>query len=243
MTANGNALELHNISSGYGQTTVLRDVSLVVKPGSVTALLGPNGAGKTTLLRTISGGLRPTSGTISMFDQEVTRLSSYKRSRLGMCHIPEGRGVFRSLTVQENLSMQALPGKEAESIERAAEVFPILGVRLKQTAGTLSGGQQQMLAMARAYIREPSLILVDEASLGLAPLVVEAIFGFLQKLADGGAALVIVDQFVARALEMASDAYLLNKGRITFSGSAADLRGRDVFEEYLSQGSTEVATG
>jgi branched-chain amino acid transport system ATP-binding protein len=227
------ALVVRDLQSGYDQTTVIRSLTLTLRAGAVTALLGPNGAGKTTLLKTISGVLKPTAGSIELFGQDVTRLSPNKRAALGLCHIPEGRGIFRSLTVRENLMMQSVPGTEAASIERAAEVFPILGKRIGQTAGTLSGGEQQMLAMARAYVRDPKLILVDEASLGLAPLVVDSIFDFIQRLAERGTALLIVDQFVARALDMASDAFLLSRGEIAFEGSAAQLRGRDVFKEYL----------
>ena len=230
------ALVLTDVNSGYDQTTVVRSVSLEVQAGAVTALLGPNGAGKTTLLKTISGLLKPTAGTVHLFGQDITSLSPYQRTALGMCHIPEGRGIFRSLTVRENLVMQAAPGTESKSIEQAAEVFPILGERITQVAGTLSGGEQQMLAMARAYVRDPRVILVDEASLGLAPLVVESIFTFLERIVQRGTTLLIVDQLVARALEMADRAYLLNKGEIAFSGSAAQLRGRDVFKDYLGTG-------
>ena len=135
--------------------------------------------------------------------------------------------------MRDNLIMQSAKGSEAEAMERATEVFPILGNRLQQTAGTLSGGEQQMLAMARAYVREPTLILVDEASLGLAPLIVGAIFEFLHQLAQKGVALLIVDQFVTRALAMADTAYVLGRGEITYSGTADELMGRDVFKEYL----------
>ncbi|MCW2751030.1 MAG: branched-chain amino acid transporter ATPase [Aeromicrobium sp.] len=229
------ALELRSVVSGYGNTTVLRDVSLTVPAGSVTALLGPNGAGKTTLLKTVSGLLRPTAGSVSMDGREVTKLSPFRRTGLGLCHIPEGRGVFRGLTVRENLVMQSKPGTEEAAIERATEAFPIVGKRLGQLAGTLSGGEQQMLAMARAYVQDPRLILVDEASLGLAPLVVDSIFTFLHRLAESGAALLIVDQFVSRALEMATTAYVLRRGEIVFDGSAVDLRERDVFNDYLGR--------
>ena len=227
------ALELRDISGGYGHTTVLRGVNLTVPAASVTALLGPNGAGKTTLLKTISGLLQPASGSVVVAGEDVTTLRPARRTARGMCHIPEGRGVFRGLTVRDNLIMQSAKGSEAQAMERATEVFPILGNRLQQTAGTLSGGEQQMLAMARAYVREPTLILVDEASLGLAPLIVGAIFEFLHQLAQKGVALLIVDQFVTRALAMADTAYILGRGEITYSGTADELMGRDVFKEYL----------
>jgi branched-chain amino acid transport system ATP-binding protein len=227
------ALQLHGVVSGYGANTVLRGVSVTVPAASVTALLGPNGAGKTTLLKTVSGLIRPTSGSVAIDGEDVTRLSPNRRTARGLCHIPEGRGIFRALTVRDNLIMQSVKGDEADAVQRATEAFPILGDRLHQIAGTLSGGEQQMLAMARAYVRDPRLILVDEASLGLAPLVVDAIFQFLHGLAQQGAALLIVDQFVTRALEMASNAYLLSRGEITYAGSAEDLMQRDVFREYL----------
>lgn len=227
------ALELRDISGGYGHTTVLRGVSITVPAASVTALLGPNGAGKTTLLKTVSGLLRPTSGTVVIDGEDVTKLSPFRRTARGVCHIPEGRGIFRSLTVRDNLIMQSAKGSEGDALERATEVFPILGNRLQQPAGTLSGGEQQMLAMARAYVQKPRLILVDEASLGLAPLIVGSIFEFLHQLAQEGVALLIVDQFVTRALAMASTAYVLGRGEITFAGSAQELADRDVFKEYL----------
>jgi branched-chain amino acid transport system ATP-binding protein len=228
------ALQVDNVAAGYAQTTVLRGVSLTVPSGSVVALLGPNGAGKSTLLKTISGLCRPTGGSVTLFGQDVTRLSPNRRAKLGLCHIPEGRGVYKRLTVRENLVMQSARGGEQEAIDRAAEAFPVLGNRINQMAGTLSGGEQQMLSMSRAYTRNQKLILVDEASLGLAPIVVDEIFGFLERIVtEQGASLLIVDQFVYRALEMASTAYVLNRGEITVSGTAADLKQHDVFAEYM----------
>jgi branched-chain amino acid transport system ATP-binding protein len=228
------ALQVDNVVAGYAQSTVLRGVSLTVPSGSVVALLGPNGAGKSTLLKTISGLCRPTSGSVTLFGQDVTRLSPNRRARLGLCHIPEGRGVYKRLTVRENLVMQAAHGGEQEAIDRAAEAFPVLGNRINQLAGTLSGGEQQMLSMSRAYTRNQKLILVDEASLGLAPIIVDEIFSFLQGIVTGhGASLVIVDQFVYRALDMAATAYVLNRGQITVSGTAAELKQHDVFAEYM----------
>ncbi len=227
------ALEMRQISSGYAHTTILRRIDLTVAAGSVTALLGPNGAGKSTLLKTVSGLVRPTHGSVSIDGTDATKLQPDQRAALGMCHIPEGRGIFRSLTVRENLQLQAVPGTEDEAIERCVEAFPILGERLNQRAGTMSGGQQQMLAMARAYARSPRLILVDEASLGLAPIVVDSIFEFLGRVAADGAALLIVDQFVARALAMASKVYVLNRGEIVFNGTPSDLQADDVFKRYL----------
>jgi branched-chain amino acid transport system ATP-binding protein len=215
------ALELEGIVAGYDSTQVLRGVSLVVPAGAVTALLGPNGAGKTTLLKTVSGLIRPTSGSVRLGGVDVGSLAPNRRARLG-------------LTVKENLVMQSNPGEEAKAIELATQAFPVLGRRLGQLAGTLSGGEQQMLSMARAYTREQKLILVDEASLGLAPIIVDEIFSFLRRIvAERGTSLLIVDQFVHRALDMAENAYVLNRGEITLSGSAEELRNTDVFAQYL----------
>lgn len=230
------ALALHEVSSGYAGTTVLRAVSLTVPRGVVVALLGPNGAGKTTLLKTASGLIQPTGGRIEIDGKDVTRLPAHRRAALGLCHIPEGRGIFRRLTVRENLLMQAAHGNEADAVQRATGAFPVLGKRLHQTAGTLSGGQQQMLAMARAYVRSPELILVDEASLGLAPIVVDEIFQFLEDVTAQGAALLLVDQFVVRALRIASWAYVLHRGELTFAGEPAKLLEGDVFERYIGVG-------
>jgi branched-chain amino acid transport system ATP-binding protein len=231
MTAH--ALTVSGVHGGYGRTEVLRGIDLVVGTGSVVALLGANGAGKSTLLKTISGLLQPTSGSIQLFGEDVTGESTARRALRGLCHIPEGRGIFRSLTVRENLELQAAPGQARDAIERAVSAFPVLGKRLGQQAGTMSGGEQQMLAMARAFARQPKLVLVDEASLGLAPLIVDEIFSFLSSITKQGASLLIVDQFVARALDMAERAYVLNRGQITFDGTAEELRKGDVFERYL----------
>jgi branched-chain amino acid transport system ATP-binding protein len=231
------ALHIEGLSCGYDGTTILRDVTLTVPPFTITALLGPNGVGKTTLLRAVSGLLPATSGSIFLFDDDVTKVSPHRRAERGLCHVPEGRGIFRSLTVRENLVMQAKKGEEDEAIDRAESAFPILGQRLRQTAGTLSGGQQQMLAMASAYVRTPRLMLVDEASLGLAPLVVDEIFAFIQRIAADGAALLMVDQFVTRALEMSSVAYVMRRGQITYSGPSRDLLDSELFSHYLG---TEV---
>jgi branched-chain amino acid transport system ATP-binding protein len=239
MSGNGNgtaALEVRGLSAGYEGTTVLRDVSLTVPVGTVVALLGPNGAGKTTLLRAVSGLLPLSGGSVWISGKDVTREPAHRHFANGLCHVPEGRGVFASLTVRENITLQAARGAQAEAIDRAAAAFPILGQRLDQQAGTLSGGQQQMLAMMAAYLRRPRLILVDEASLGLAPIVVDEIFEFLASCAAEGSALLIVDQFVQRALEMADAAYVLRRGRIVHHGTSAELLGSDLFSSYLGVG-------
>ncbi|UGQ11202.1 ABC transporter ATP-binding protein [Yinghuangia sp. ASG 101] len=226
-------LALRGVHAGYGDTTVLRDVDLSVAPGAVVALLGANGAGKTTLLRTVCGLNRATAGSVELHGTDIARLPAHRRTALGLCHIPEGRGVFRSLTVRENLYLQAEPGRNAQAIEAAVQAFPALGKRLDSPAGTLSGGQQQMLAMAQAHVRDPKLVLVDEASLGLAPVVVDEVFAFLRQLADRGTALLLVDQFVTRVLKIATHAYVLRRGRIVYDGTPQELRSGSVFEQYI----------
>ena len=224
--------ELQHVTAGYGETTVLRDVSITVPDSAVVALLGPNGAGKTTTLRVASGLLRPQEGAVALDGDNVTRLGPYQRVRRGLCHIPEGRGIFPSLTVRENLILDSAKGKESEAFERATETFPVLGTRQRQIAGTLSGGEQQMLALVRAYVSNPKVVLVDEASLGLAPLVVDSIFQFLEKLANEGVALLLVEQYVSRALALASTVYLLNQGTIVYSGAASELDEDTIFSLY-----------
>jgi len=226
-------LDVGQVTAGYGDTVVLRDVSLSVADSSVVALLGPNGAGKTTLLRTASGLIRPMGGTIRFDGEEVTGAAAHVMARKGLCHLPEGRGIFPSLSVRDNLILQSPKGEEHASIERAVEAFPILGTRIQQTAGSLSGGEQQMLALVRAYVSHPKLVVVDEASLGLAPLIVDKIFEMLQQIVDTGTSLLLVEQYVTRALAIADRVYLLNRGRVVFSGPADQLAGDDVFERYL----------
>jgi branched-chain amino acid transport system ATP-binding protein len=227
------AVSVRGLHAGYGRSTVLRNVNVEVRDGAITALLGPNGAGKTTLLATISGLIRPTQGSVSMYGSEITTMSTHRRTRAGLCHIPEGRAIFRSLTVRENLVMQAERGRERYAVERTCDVFPILGERLNQQAGTLSGGQQQMLALARAHVRECRVVLVDEPSLGLAPRAVEEVFAFLATLSKTGIAVLLVDQFASRALALATSAYVLRQGEIAFSGDPASLETDELFDHYL----------
>jgi branched-chain amino acid transport system ATP-binding protein len=227
------ALLVEDLDAGYGRTQILRKVSLRVPESGIVALLGPNGAGKTTLLRTVTGFLPVSSGSVHIFGQDVRKMASHRRFALGVCHVPEGRGIFRSLTVRENLVMQVGPARIDEAVERAGAVFPVLAKRLDQRAGSMSGGEQQMLAMVAAYLRDPRLILVDEASLGLAPLIVEQIFEFLARLAATGTALLVVDQFAVKVLDLVTTAYVLKQGSIAFSGSAAELAEEDLFRRYL----------
>jgi branched-chain amino acid transport system ATP-binding protein len=224
---------IEGLSAGYGGVTVLRDVTLTVPARSVTALLGPNGAGKTTLLRAASGLLRSAAGRLYLGQTDVTGWPSEALASAGICHVPEGRGVFPGLTVRENLILQSRPGSDRASADKAVDAFPILGERMGQLAGTLSGGQQQMLALARAYVSEPQVVLLDEVSMGLAPAIVDEIFAFLDRLAAEGAALLLVEQYVTRALASANYVYLLNKGEVSFAGEPTELDDEDVFRSYL----------
>jgi branched-chain amino acid transport system ATP-binding protein len=238
------ALQFDHVSAGYGRTTVLRDVSLAVPQGKTVALLGANGAGKTTLLRTAAGLVRPTAGEIRIGDQRAEQLPEHARSKLGLCLIPEGHAIFRSLTVRENLAMFSggghprTPGHGGRdvdaAVERAAAAFPVLGRRLTQAAGTLSGGEQQMLALTRALVTDPRVILADELSLGLAPIIVDEIFAVVDRLRGEGRSLLIVEQFVGRVLDIADYVYILHKGAVAFVGEPGQCRQDErLFEQYV----------
>lgn len=226
-------LEVLNITAGYGASTVLRDVSMSVPDGSTVALLGPNGAGKSTLLRTVSGFIRPMSGRVILDGHDVTGAQPSDIARQGLCLLPEGRGIFPSLSVRENLILQCAPSRSSSAIERAVTIFPALGSRLAQTAGSLSGGEQQMLALVRCYVAEPKLIVVDEASLGLSPIMVDRVFATFQELAGQGTSLLIVEQYVNRALQMSDSVCLINRGQILFTGPSSSISSDTVFEQYL----------
>jgi branched-chain amino acid transport system ATP-binding protein len=232
------ALEICGVTAGYGETTVLWDVSFAVGTGEVLALLGPNGTGKTTALRAATGIIRPSSGRVRLTGDDVTGLRPHRRTALGLCLIPEGRGVFRSMTVQENLRLQRSAGESrpTDAIDRAMAVFPALKHRLKDMAGRLSGGQQQMLALARAYVTDPKVILLDEVSMGLAPKVVEEVFQALEGLANAGVAMVLVEQYVTRALALADHVVLLDKGTVSYDGKPDGLDEEAVLRGYLGIG-------
>ena len=226
--------ELRNIVAGYDESTVLRDVSLVVPDAAVVALLGPNGAGKTTLLRVASGLLRPTRGCLLLDGDDVTGRSPFELTARGVCHVPEGRGVFGGLSVWENIRLQAPAGGEAAAFDQAAEAFPILGERRNQLAGTMSGGQQQMLALARAYVSNPKVVLLDEVSMGLAPKLVDEVFDFIGQLSAAGGSLLLVEQYAHRALALADYVYILDRGAIAFVGEAEELQNDDLFRRYMA---------
>jgi branched-chain amino acid transport system ATP-binding protein len=228
-------LELQGVTAGYGAVTVLRDVNLWVASSSVVAVLGPNGAGKTTLLRTITGLVKPSQGRILFDGEEVTGNRPHTLARRGLCHVPEGRGIFPSLTVRENLILGCSKSKEERgaAIDRTLEVLPVLGQRLRQVAGSMSGGEQQMLALARAVMNDARLVTVDEASLGLAPAIVGRVYDVLQRIVTTGAAVLLVEQYVNRALDFADRVYMLNKGEIVFSGRADEVKQDQLLAEYL----------
>jgi branched-chain amino acid transport system ATP-binding protein len=228
-------LEIRGVTGGYGESIVVHDVSITVPSGKVFALLGPNGAGKTTTLRIVAGMLRPASGRVVFNGEDVTSRSPHERAARGLCLIPEGRGVFKSLTVRENLRLFAPANKDGakDAVERAVTVFPALADRMGDYAGRLSGGQQQMLAVARAYITNPKLILLDEVSMGLAPLVIDEMFSVLSDLAKTGISMLIVEQYINRAMAMSDRVVLLNKGSVTYQGPPNELNEDVVLRGYL----------
>ena len=242
--APGDILEVSELCVRYADATALHEVSFSVGSQSVTALLGANGAGKSSVARAVSGLVRAQSGWIRFDGEDVTGASADRIRRLGLAYLPEGRGIFRSLTVDENLrvALQGVPKAERPAaIERAIELFPILGERRRQTAGTLSGGEQQMLSLARVLTRQPRLLIADEISLGLAPLVVEEVFAGLQRVIQLGVSVILIEQFVHRALEIADRCHVLRRGRLVWSGEASEA-GTELVEHYLggSNGTADV---
>ncbi|MBI3516349.1 MAG: ABC transporter ATP-binding protein [Proteobacteria bacterium] len=225
-------LSIANLSAGYGSFQALFDVSLEVVAGEAVAVIGPNGAGKTTLMRVISGMLRARSGTLSLDGRSLSGLKASRIVATGIAHVPENRRLFPRLTVDENLRMGAyLPAARAHYAERAAwvfELFPRLKERRDQLAGTLSGGEQQMCSIGRALMSKPRLLLLDEPSAGLAPLVVQQVFDLVRRIRQEGFTVLIVEQNVQQALELVDRAYLLEAGHITLSGSARELLQSDV---------------
>jgi branched-chain amino acid transport system ATP-binding protein len=233
------SLRLESITAGYSDNDVLRDVDLAVPRGRVVALLGANGAGKTTLLRVCAGLLTPRRGRVTLDASDVTDESPHRLTAKGLCLIPEGRAVFPRMTVAENLRLMA-GADAADAEEKALQAFPVLGRKLNQLAGTMSGGEQQMLALVRAYITRPSYVLLDEVSMGLAPIVVDAIFEFLRNLAERGVALLIVEQYVAKALALADLCFVLRTGEIVFAGEPSELDTDAIARSYLGGDSVVV---
>ena len=230
-------LELHDVSVSYGGVRALSAVSFTVPEGSVVALLGSNGAGKSTTLRTISGLVRPEAGTIVFDGARIDRVAPHAITRRGILHVPEGRGIFPSLTVKENLLMADYALRMAtDAVGEGIELFPALSSRLGQMAGTLSGGEQQMLAMARALIMRPRLLMLDEISMGLAPLIVSQLFAAVREMAGRGVTILLVEQYVEAALELADYAYVLDKGRVGDVGEPGDLREEGLLTAYLGGG-------
>jgi branched-chain amino acid transport system ATP-binding protein len=229
-------LAVENISVNYGAVSALRGVSLHVNPGEVVALLGANGAGKSTTLRTISGLIRPRGGAINFLGRRIDGLPSARIVRLGIAHSPEGRRLFGSLTVAENLRLGAAAradrGGMDEDRERIYELFPRLAERSRQQAATLSGGEQQMVALGRALMARPKLLLLDEPSLGIAPILVHQIFASLAELKQTGVTMLLVEQSMTVALDLADRAYVLRTGEVSLEGPAADLK--DNYEEVAA---------
>jgi branched-chain amino acid transport system ATP-binding protein len=219
----GAILEVAHVSASYGPYRALFDVSFSIPAGGVVALIGSNGAGKSTVARTITGLVTATDGSVRFAGTDVTRTSTWRIARLGMAHVVEGRGIFSSLTVEENLVLvfrqRAGRSTVGENLARAYEAFPILGERRKQAAGTLSGGQQRLLSLAKVLVVPPKLLVADELSLGLAPIVVDAVYEGLEAINRNGTAMLVVEQQIDRVLKLASKALVLDRGRVAYDGS------------------------
>ncbi|MGC1845097.1 MAG: ABC transporter ATP-binding protein [Pseudolabrys sp.] len=232
-------LSIRGLRSGYGKIEVLHDVTLDVARGQIVTLIGANGAGKTTLLKTISGLLRPSAGSITFEGKSIVRRPPHKIVELGISHVPEGRAILKRMTVIDNLRMGAYVRTDseiAEDIEAALARFPLLSERRLQIAGTLSGGEQQMLAIGRALVARPRLLLFDEPSLGLAPKIVSQIFLTLRELKNEGKTILLVEQNARQALRVADHGYVLERGRIIYSGSGEELLNMpEVQRTYLGQ--------
>jgi branched-chain amino acid transport system ATP-binding protein len=230
-------LDIRRVSAGYGRTEVLRDVDMTIAPGEIVALLGANGAGKSTLNRTISGLLRPRSGAIHFEDRSIDRATPSEIVASGLIHVPEGRKIFPNMTVLENLdlgSYRRAAARRAHNRERVFATFPRLSERRSQYAGTLSGGEQQMLAIGRGLMAEPKLLILDEPSLGLSPRLVEDLFTLIAKIHADGLAILLVEQNVVQSLAVAARAYILELGEIVLSGAAVELRNNsDLKRAYL----------
>ena len=233
-------LELSNVDVHYGAIHALRGISFSVAEGEIVTLIGANGAGKTTTLRAVSGMLRPTNGTIRYAGADIGGLKPHKLVARGLCHAPEGRGIFPNLTVRENLLLGAFLRRDSHAIEQDAEkgfgLFPVLKERAAQPAGTLSGGEQQMLAIARALMARPKLLLLDEPSLGLAPQVTETIFRIIEEINKAGVTILLVEQNAHLALGIAHHGYVLETGTVVQSGTGQELlKSPEIRKAYLGE--------
>ena len=232
-------LKIEDLTSHYGPICALQRISLEVNPGELVAIVGANGAGKTTLLLTLSGVQKASGGSIVFDGADITRMASHKIVQSGICHVPEGRQVFAPLGVEDNLKLGAYCFRDdkvriAEELEKIYQLFPILKEKRRQPAGTLSGGQQQMLAIGRALLGRPRLLLLDEPSMGLAPLLVEEIFRVVKELNDGGVTVLLVEQNANAALGIADRGYVLETGRVILTAKADELRADEaVRKAYL----------
>jgi branched-chain amino acid transport system ATP-binding protein len=220
-------LSLEDLSVSYGNIAAVQRLNLTVNTGEIVTLIGSNGAGKSTTLRTISGLLRPKSGHVVFEGRRISGMAGHEVVKAGICHSPEGRRIFQRMTVSENLDLGAFLRKDHEQIakdrERVLDLFPVLRERLQQKAGTMSGGEQQMLAVARALLGNPRLLLLDEPSMGLAPVLVDVIFETIERIRDQGVTVLVVEQNALAALRIADYAYVLESGRLTLEGPASEL--------------------
>ncbi len=233
-------LKVDNIEVYYGMIKALKGVSFEVNKGEIVALIGANGAGKTTILHTVTGLLKPKTGKILFNDQDITKTPAHKIVSMGMAHVPEGRRIFQQLSVFDNIKLGAFTRKNKDEIEQTLkyvyERFPRLEERKNQIAGTLSGGEQQMLAMGRALMSKPDFVLMDEPSMGLSPLLVSEIFDIIKAINDNGTTVLLVEQNAKKALSIADRAYVLETGNIVLSGDAKDLMNDEsVKKAYLSE--------
>ena len=229
-------LKVDDIHVYYGAIHAIKGVSFEVGQGEIVALIGANGAGKSTILKTVSGLMHPRSGKIEFMDQDITHMDAYKLLRHGLAHVPEGRRIFLQMSVQENLEMGAYIQKEVSKadLDMVFDLFPRLKERRKQVAGTLSGGEQQMLAMSRALMSHPKLLMLDEPSMGLAPILVDQIFDIIKQLHQAGTTILLVEQNASKALQVADRAYVLETGKVTLSGTGTELSQSDeVKKAYL----------
>ena len=227
-------LEIENLFVSYGMMEVLHGISLHVDDGELVSVIGPNGAGKSTLIKTCMGIVKPASGTVKYNGQDITRLPAHKRAEIGIGYVPEGRRVFGALTVQENLLMGGYSSKDEALVKKnigmVYDIFPRLGERKNQLASTMSGGEQQMLAIGRALIHQPKLLLIDEVSMGLMPIMVNTCFKVIKQLNDEGITVLVVEQNANKALKIAHRGYVLETGNIVFSDTAENMRRDDTVQ-------------